>query len=139
MRFEKGNKIGNRFTSDNQPQKSGRKKNLVTRMEDDKPYSNGDIVLLLSRHLNMTTEQVIAAAGKDDMRMTAGEKIAARFIANGIAKGDPAIFELIAKLNPNKTELTGKDGKDIIPGVRVEIIDRREQVRNTDTEEQDNG
>ncbi len=136
MPFEKGNKLGNRFTSSSQPRKSGRKKDLVAKMEGDKPYSNGDIVLLLSRQLRLSAEELLAAAGKDDMRMNAGEKIAARFIADCMAKGDPRVFEVLARLNPNKTELTGKDGKDIASGVRVEIIDRREQVRS---EEDGNG
>lgn len=31
---------------------------------------------------------------------------------------------------PNKTELTGANGKDIIPSITVEVIDNREQVKS---------
>jgi hypothetical protein len=33
--------------------------------------------------------------------------------------------------NKQSTELTGKDGKDLIPDIKVEVIDKREQVENS--------
>lgn len=34
--------------------------------------------------------------------------------------------------NRQSTEVSGKDGKDLFPDIKVEIIDKREEVENTD-------
>lgn len=36
---------------------------------------------------------------------------------------------------PTKQEITGKDGKDLIPQIEIEIIDKREDVDHEDTDE----
>lgn len=51
-----------------------------------------------------------------------------------------ALYKLICSdeerrmLNQNYTEITGKDGKELNPVLQVEVIDRREQVDNEDTD-----
>ena len=37
---------------------------------------------------------------------------------------------------PVRTELTGKDGKDLIPLIQIEVIDKREQVDNEDSDDE---
>ena len=34
--------------------------------------------------------------------------------------------------NRQSTEITGKDGKDLIPAIQIEVIDKREQVESSD-------
>lgn len=36
---------------------------------------------------------------------------------------------------PIKQELTGKDGKDLIPKIEIEIIDKREDVEHENSDE----
>lgn len=49
-------------------------------------------------------------------------------------KGDLKAVELVTKLSgefePQKVEVTGKNGKDLFDKIEVEIIDKREQVCN---------
>ena len=35
---------------------------------------------------------------------------------------------------PLRTELTGKDGKDLFPDIKIEIIDKTEDVRNDNSD-----
>lgn len=60
--------------------------------------------------------------------------------------GDVRYLDLIHKVSmerrkilglyaPEKREITGKDGKDLIPDIKVEIIDRRDKV-NDDTDDE---
>lgn len=49
-----------------------------------------------------------------------------------------AINNMLGYNAPTKQELTGKDGKDLMPEIKVEIIDSREQVKSgNDTDDKD--
>lgn len=64
MKFQKGNKIGPRFDSENQPPKQGRRKSLKHRLEEiigrelDAPPSASDINSLISTIIGMSKEEL---------------------------------------------------------------------------------
>lgn len=58
-RFQKGNKIGNRFSSTNQPKKSGRKPMLYTQLKEVYEISYEEYKKVIMHIMNSTQEEII--------------------------------------------------------------------------------
>jgi len=121
-KFKTGNKVGNRFTKSNQPKNPGRKKSrfkqIIAQLEDvGEPLSKEDYSKIIASLLTMTVAELKALAEKK------GTPIAIIVIASAIAgdienKQMNNIERLLDRIFGKALitqELTGKDGKDLIP------------------------
>ena len=138
MPLKKGHKIGNRFSETNQPESNGRKpsryKQILISLEDiGEPLSKEDYSRIITSLLTLTLDELKSLREKKDT------PIAILVIADAIL-GDLENQQLsnVEKLLDRTfgkaiatTEITGKDGKDLIPPARTLTKEEAKELLNS--------
>jgi hypothetical protein len=137
-KFEKGNKKGYKtlFTSDNQPVNRGRKPRLYTIAKKKYNISHEEYKDVIAYLMQCTKKEINSIAEDENTPIWIVNVCRALYkdSGRGEVKTLNDITERIFGKIPNTTEITGKDGKDLIPKIDIEIIDKREDVEHEDTD-----
>ena len=148
-RFVKGTSANpdKKFSSTRQPKNPGRKPSRFKQIIAELDKTNGEH--LSQEDYNKIITHLLALTG-DELSKLANDKdtpVALVIIASAIS-GDienknigniDRLLDRVFGKALQKQELTGKDGKDLMPEIKVEIIDSREQVKESgnDTDDKD--
>lgn len=87
--------------------------------------------------MEIFTEILDENVGKDNpvsRKELIARKLAELAFKNGNIKAIELIAKFVGEYPSEKVELSGKDGKDLIQQITVEVIDKREDVRNADSD-----
>lgn len=128
-RFAKGNKLGNRYSKENPPKNAGRKpsrfKEIINELDElGESLSLEDFNKVVKSLLTLNKDQLVTIAQEKET------PIAIVIIASAIA-GDienkqlgnlDRLLDRVYGKATQKSELTGKDGKDLISS--IQIIDK---------------
>lgn len=129
MPFTEGNKIGNRFDSENQPKKQGRKQKNTTLQRIMRRlggrWSDEEMKDILF---------VALAGGKDDLKELIDDNKTysmLRALISDMARkgGSKVVNDILDRIYGRATqpnEHTGKDGADLIPSIDVTILSKEQ-------------
>lgn len=127
---------GRLFTSDNQPANRGRKPKLYTIAQKKYNISHEEYKDVIAYLMQCTKKEINSIAEDENTPIWIVNVCRALYkdSGRGEVKTLNDITERIFGKIPNTTEITGKDGKDLIPKIDIEIIDKREDVEHEDTD-----
>ena len=122
------------FSSKNQPANRGRKPKLYT-IAKKYNISHEEYKDVIAYLMQCTKKEINSIAEDENTPIWIVNVCRALYkdSGRGEVKTLNDITERIFGKIPNTTEITGKDGKDLIPKIDIEIIDKREDVEHEDT------
>lgn len=121
---------GNRFSRDNQPPNRGRKPSVITKMKRI-GLTGDDIAKLMENLLVSDERKAKSMLGDPDLPILAVGYLRALVMDAKAGKVDTLerMLDRLYGKAVRKSELTGKDGKDLLPEpLAIEIIDSRDKV-----------
>lgn len=126
-----------RFTSDNQPANRGRKPKLYTIAKKKYNISHDEYKDVIVYLMQCTKKEINTIAEDENTPIWIVNVCRALYkdSGRGEVKTLNDITERIFGKTPNTTEITGKDGKDLIPQIQIEVIDRRDSVDHEDSDD----
>ena len=126
MTFKKGNKIGNQFTKSNQPTANGRKpsryKQILVSLENiGEPLSKEDYSGIITTLMTLTLDELKSLREKKDTPIVIfviADAILGDIENKQISNVEKLLDRAFGK-TVSTTELTGKDGKDLMQPART--------------------
>lgn len=125
------------FTSNNQPANRGRKPKLYTIAKKKYNISHEEYKDVITYLMQCTKKEINGIAENENTPIWIVNVCRALYKDTG--KGEIRtlndIIERIFGKITNTTEVTGKDGRDLIPQIQIEVIDRCESLEHEDSDD----